>query len=92
MGDSLYVGCRRYIKGGKEHLINKCDTNIYSIRIYTEALNEFDIMCQHINNIIATNYVNSAPNYGRIDAELKKNFCSRDADGNIKSLLYNQEA
>ena len=54
MGDSLYVGCRRYIKGGKEYLINKCDTNIYNIRIYTEALNEFDIMCQHINNIIAT--------------------------------------
>lgn len=92
MGDNIYVGCRRYIKGGKEYLINKCDTNIYNIRIYTEALNEFDIMCQHINNIIATNYVNSAPNYGRIDAELKKNFCSRDADGNIKSLLYNQDA
>lgn len=92
MGDSLYVGCRRYIKGGKEYLINKCDTNIYSIRIYTEALNEFDIMCQHINNIVATNYVNKAPNYGRIDAELKKNFCSRDADGNIKSLLYDKDA
>nr|DAX50653.1 MAG TPA: hypothetical protein [Caudoviricetes sp.] len=45
MGDNIYVGCRRYIKGGKEYLINKCDTNIYSIRIYTEALNEFDIMC-----------------------------------------------
>ena len=45
---------------------------IYNIRIYTEALNEFDIMCQHINNIIATNYVNSAPNYGELDAELKR--------------------
>jgi hypothetical protein len=92
MGDNLYVGCRRYVKGGNEYLINKCDTNIYSIRIYTEALNEFDLMCQHINNIISTNYVNNAPNYNRIDAELKKNFCSRDADGNVKSLLYNQDA
>ena len=92
MGDNLYVGCRRYVKGGNEYLINKCDTNIYSIRIYTEALNEFDLMCQHINNIISTNYVNGAPNYNRIDAELKKNFCSRDADGNVKSLLYNQDA
>lgn len=92
LGDNIYVGCRRYSKGGNEYIINKCDTNIYSIRIYTEVLNEFDIMCQHINNIISTNYLNNAPNYNRIDVELKRNFCSRDANGDIKSLLYDQNA
>lgn len=92
LGDNIYIGCRQYVKGGVEHLINKCDVDIYSINIYTVALNEFDIMTKHINNVVATNYLDSAPNFGLIDVYLKKNFCSRDANGQIKSLMYDYNA
>lgn len=89
-GDNLYLGARQYVKNGKSVIYNKCDVDIYNLNIYTYALNEFDIMVDNINNIISTDYINGAPNYDRIQVELKKNFCERKSDGSIKSYLYNE--
>lgn len=89
-GDTIYLGARQYVKNGQPVIYNKCDVDIYNLNVYTYALNEFDIMVDRINNIVSTDYINGAPNYARIQVELKKNFCERKTDGSIKSYLYNE--
>lgn len=89
-GNTIYYGCRQYLKDNVSTLYNLCDTNIYSIKLYTHALSEYDIMIDNINNKVATTYINGNPNYDLIAVELKKNFCTRNPDGSVKSYMYDE--
>lgn len=96
-GDQIYLGCRQMIDNGVEKLINLCDCDIYDLKVYTKALNDFEIVKNYINNKARVSYkYNSVTDtynldYKVIDDELRKNFCSRDSDNNIESLLYKNE-
>lgn len=91
-GDNVYIGCRKYVSAANDVYYNLCDVNIYSLNIYTECLNEYDIMTDYINNKVRTKYdENGVMDYSIIPVELKKNFCVRTADG-VKSLLYGSDS
>jgi hypothetical protein len=47
-------------------------------------------MIDNINNKVATTYINGNPNYDLIAVELKKNFCTRNPDGSVKSYMYDE--
>lgn len=93
-GNDIYLGCRHLIKDSKDSYVYLCDCDIYDLKVYTTALNDFEITKNYINNLARVTYkYNASSNiyeidYSVIDNELRKNFCSRDANNDIKSELY----
>lgn len=88
----IYLGCRARMVGTSTEYYNYCDCNIYSFSVFDTALSDYDIMLQHINMQLYTHYLNGAKNYNLISSELKKNFCTRNADGSVHSNLYQVDA
>lgn len=87
-GTNLYLGAR-IVNDQADYL---CDFNLYNLQIYDKALSDFDVMVNYINNKVSTNYENMQPSYSLIDNELKTNFCERNADGSVKSLMFNVDS
>lgn len=80
----LYLGGRD-VNGDSVYL---CDCDIYNLQVYNKTLSDFDIMVNYINNKVSTNYIENQPNFSLINQELKYNFCERNSDGSINSLMY----
>lgn len=89
IGDTIYLGCRMIKSSGEETYFNLCDCDIYTVKVYDKVLTDYDIMINYINNKALTSYSNGIPGFSIINSELKKNFCTRDANNNITSNLYN---
>lgn len=88
-GSDIYLGCRQLAINGTSSYKNLCDCDIYDLKVYDTALTDFDIMTNYINNKARVTTTQAGlPDYSQIDKELRKNFCSRDAENNIDSLLY----
>lgn len=88
--NNIYLGGRPYSGKDKDEIAYLCDCSIYSLDIYTTVLDEYDIMIKYINNQVISKYVDGAPNYDIIGEQLRYNFCSRNSDGTVNSLLYNK--
>ena len=84
--DEIYLGCRVTSTGT---MCYNCDCNIYNYKVYDTALSDYDIMINYINNKVLTEYyTNGQPGFSHIDSELQKNFCERDTNNNVSSLIY----
>ena len=92
LGDYVYLGCRHYKNGNEDVYTYLCDCEIYNFQVYDRALTDYDIMINRANNLALTSFVSNHPNYSLIDAELRKNFCERNADGTINSHLYDPDS
>lgn len=88
LGSYIYLGSRYYQLNGVDTYINRCDCNIYSVAFYDKCLSDYDIMVNRANLLALTSYVDGSPDYTKIEAELKRNFCERAAGGSITSYLY----
>lgn len=87
-GSELYIGARVYMGIDGQEVINQCDCDIYSIKIYDKALDELELLTNYINALAYTDYRDGNPNFDRIPIELKKNFCERTESNKLTSLLY----
>lgn len=84
---SDYLGDISIGKYKGAEITNLCDLNIYSLKIYSIALSEFEILSNYLNNIIDTTYVNSVPNFAIMEELLAQNGCYKN-DGYLASSFY----
>lgn len=84
LGDSIFIGGKTY--GENEGWL--CDCNIYNLQVYDYAFSDYEILINYVNNKISETYKDSNFDFSIIDEELRKNFCERDAEGNVTSYIY----
>lgn len=90
VSDEIYIGGKVY--GDLNDSGWLCDCNIYNLQVYDHALSDFDIVNNYINNRVASTYKDGNFDFSIIDAELRRNFCERRADGQVTSYLYQNGA